>query len=95
MGLGEVCVKGRGGPNAAQWPLCVRPQGFYGVEPGGDDLEGEGKQGEPEPEDEQTKIRKQVAKLLRRADRDTLEDVGLMAAQMMDSLEQAAAEVMA
>ncbi len=30
LGLPEVFVKGRGGPNAARWPMCVRPAGYYG-----------------------------------------------------------------
>jgi len=85
MGLGEVFVKGRGGPNAAQWPICVRPQGFYGFEQEQGGEVGEETQGE-EPGNEQERIRKSVARLLRRADRDTLEDVGLMAVQLMESL---------
>lgn len=31
MGLPKVFTKGRGGPNSAQWPLCVRPAGYYGT----------------------------------------------------------------
>lgn len=31
LGLAEVGVKGRGGlPDCAQWPLNVRPEGYYG-----------------------------------------------------------------
>lgn len=30
LGLPEVFTKGRGGPNSARWPLCVRPAGYYG-----------------------------------------------------------------
>lgn len=30
LGLPEVFTKGRGGPNAAGWPMCVRPAGYYG-----------------------------------------------------------------
>jgi SprT-like family len=33
LGLPEVFTKGRGGPNSARWPLCVRPAGYYGEEP--------------------------------------------------------------
>jgi hypothetical protein len=32
MGLPPVFTKGRGGPNSASWPLCVRPAGYYGTE---------------------------------------------------------------
>lgn len=30
IGLREVFTKGRGGPNSARWPMCVRPEGYYG-----------------------------------------------------------------
>lgn len=30
LGLPEVFAKGRGGPNAARWPMCVRPADYYG-----------------------------------------------------------------
>lgn len=30
LGLGEVFTKGRGGPSSAQWPMSVRPAGYYG-----------------------------------------------------------------
>ena len=34
LGLGQVGVKGRGGlPDCAQWPLNVRPAGYYGEAP--------------------------------------------------------------
>lgn len=34
LGLGPVGVKGRGGlPDCAQWPLNVRPEGYYGEAP--------------------------------------------------------------
>lgn len=34
LGLAEVGVKGRGGlPDCAQWPLNVRPEGYYGNAP--------------------------------------------------------------
>jgi hypothetical protein len=54
LGLSAVGVKGRKGlPNCAQWPLCVRPEGYYGDEsaererakrapkPKGDDVAGD------------------------------------------------------
>ena len=30
LGLAEVFTKGRGGPNSARWPMCVRPAEYYG-----------------------------------------------------------------
>lgn len=30
LGLPEVFTKGRGGPNSQRWPMCVRPDGYYG-----------------------------------------------------------------
>lgn len=84
MRLGEVFVKGRGGPNSAQWPLCLRPLGYYGHQGQGEGDVGGTERAERDEDSEQAKIRKTIAKLLCRADRDTLEHVGTMAAELIE-----------
>ena len=86
LGLAEVFVKGRGGPNAAQWPMCVRPAGYYGGE---EKTTGEptGEPREPSsPEDEQAKIAKAIARLLAKADQGTLEAVWIAVGSKLGAL---------
>jgi len=87
LGLREVFVRGRGGPNAAQWPLSVRPEGYYDVLGEGEDM---GEDGEETNEDPQERLRKQISRLMCRADRDTLEHVGLLAVELMQRKDGAA-----
>lgn len=93
MGLREVFVKGRGGPNAAQWPLCVRPAGYYGPAKGeGEDEDmgqGEGREAS-EGDSEQARIMKTVARLLSKADRDTLDHVGRLTVELIERFESSA-----
>jgi hypothetical protein len=59
LGLGEVGVKGRGGlPDCAQWPMCVRPAGYYG-----DEVERPKKRAQPKDEDEPREERDMEAEL--------------------------------
>lgn len=84
LGLPEVFTKGRGGPNSARWPMCVRPEGYYQPkgEPGesGDEGEGEGEGGEPKKRTKTVKAPPldQIVALLKelsRGELDTLQAV--------------------
>ena len=87
LGLGEVFAKGRGGPKSSQGPMSVRPAGYYGeptaTEPKGDEGTEPSEPKAPPTVDDQEKIRKQLARLLAKADRATLEAVAIVVGERL------------
>lgn len=81
LGLPEVYAKGRigrteRGPNAAHWPMCVRPAGYYGEQPEQSKPKREQKtreQSEPEPTDPLASVRKALIGVVQTADAATLD----------------------
>lgn len=88
LGLPPVYTKGRGGPNCATWPMCVRPAGYYGEEPAGEGdagKSGEGSEPAKKTRKEETAIEK-IARLLARADRATLRAVHELTGDLLSEL---------
>lgn len=91
LGLPEVFVKGRGGKNSAQWPLCVRPAGYYGEEaepkPKTERKSREASKPEPAAADPLEEVREHLCSVIRNADLETLE---IIAAFFLQGVERKA-----
>lgn len=95
LGLPPVFTKGRGGPNSAQWPLCVRPLDYYGKVKGAPKPKAKvtRKTAKRVPNDRDTgeSIEAQLVRLLCQCDAETLKTVRGAIDVMIEKMEKPAA----